>query len=86
LADAAHLIKQQCVGAVVGRSYKEEQAGADQPMADHLQHRAAAPQNTEAADANQHKSHMADGAIGDFPFEIALGEGCESGVNNVDHP
>ena len=73
------------MGAVVGRSDEEEQAGTDQPMADHLQHRAAASKNTEAADANQHKAHMADGAVGNFPFEIALGEGCEGGINDIHH-
>ena len=50
-----------------------------------LPFRAAASKNTEAADANQHKAHMADGAVSNFSFEIALGEGCEGGIDDIDH-
>jgi hypothetical protein len=43
-------------------------------------------QGTEAADADQHKAHVADGAVGNFAFEVALGKGGEGGVDDVDHP
>ena len=55
-------------------------------MADHLQHRAAGSQGAEAANANQHKAHVADGAVGDLAFEVALGEGGQGGINDVHHP
>ena len=86
LADAAHLVELQGVGAVVGGAHQEEQAGADQAVADHLQHGATGAQGAEAADADQHEAHVADRAVGDLAFEVALGEGGEGGVDDVHDP
>ena len=82
----AHLIELQGVGAVVGGTHQEKQAGSNQPVADHLEHGATAAEGTKAADADQHKPHVADGAVGNFAFEVALGEGGEGGINDVHHP
>ena len=86
LADAPHLVQLQGVGAVVGGTHEEEQARSDQPVADHLQHGAAGAEGTEAAHTNQHKAHVADGAVGDLALEVALGKGGERGVDDVHHP
>ena len=86
LADASHLIQLKRVGAVVGGTHEEEQAGANQAVADHLQHGATGAQGTEAAHADQHEAHVADRAVGDLSLEVALGEGGEGGVNDVHHP
>ena len=74
------------MGAVVGGAHQEEQAGADQAVADHLQHGAAGAQGTEAADADQHEAHVADRAVGDLALEVALGKRGEGGVDDVHHP
>jgi hypothetical protein len=85
MAYSTHLIKLERVGAVVGGSHQEKQAGPDQAMADHLQHGATGAEGNEAADADQHKPHVADGAVGDLAFEIALGERGEGGIDDVHH-
>ena len=85
LAHATHLIELQGVGAVIGGPHEEEEAGSDQAMADHLKHRAARAEIAEAADADEHKTHMADRAVGDFAFEIPLRERGEGGIDDVDH-
>ena len=74
------------MGAVVGGPHQEKQAGADQAVADHLQHGATGGQGREAADADQHKAHVADGAVGDLAFEVALRKRGERRINDVHHP
>ena len=54
-------------------------------MADHLQHRAAGAEGTETADADQHETHVTDGAVRDLSLEIPLGEGGQRRVDDVDH-
>ena len=74
------------MGAVVGGADQEEQAGTDQAMADHLQHRAAGAEGTETADADQHEPHVTDGAVSDLSLQVPLGEGGQRRIDDVDHP
>ena len=55
-------------------------------MADHLQHGATDTQGIHSSDAEQHKSHVTDRAAGDPAFDVVLGKGVQSAVNDVDDP
>ena len=86
LAHASHFIQHEGVGAVIGSPHQEEEAGADEAVADHLQHGATGGQRRKAGHANEHKAHVANGTVGDFAFQVALRKGGQRGINDVDHP
>ena len=54
-------------------------------MTHHLQHGAAGAQGAETTNANQHKAHVANRAVGDLALEIALGKGGEGRIDDVHH-
>ena len=55
-------------------------------MADHLQHRATDAQGIDGTDPQEHKTHVTHRAAGNTSFDVVLGKGVQSAIDDVHDP
>ncbi len=68
--------------ALVQHPDEREQSPGRQAVVNHLQRSAGQPEAIQREKAQQAEAHMADGAIGDHPFDVALRERHECAVDD----